>query len=130
MPVNRLSPLLLTANVLVHIPGVRTARKLLAASVKRNEEIALNRNRPIWAIVLVLIAGCAGTAQSDWQTRVGRYSLDDVTRELGRPESCIGLDDGGTACSWLTARDRDSMDKLILTFSANGILATSNHVRF
>ena len=79
---------------------------------------------------MLLIAGCAGTVETDWQTKVGRYSLNDVTRELGRPESCIGLDDGGTACSWLAARDRDNIDKLILTFSPNGTLATSNRVRF
>jgi hypothetical protein len=87
-------------------------------------------NRLTCIILMVLIAGCAGTVQTDWQTKVGRYSLNDVTRELGRPESCIGLDDGGTACSWLTARDRDNIDKLILTFSPNGTLVTSNHVRF
>ncbi len=83
-----------------------------------------------WAIVMLLIAGCAGAVQTDWQTRVGRYSLDDVKRELGHPESCIGLDDGGTACSWLTARDKERVEKLILTFSPNGKLATSNQVRF
>ena len=87
-------------------------------------------NRLNSAILMVLIAGCTGVAQTDWQTKVGRYSLDDVKRELGRPESCIGLDDGGTACSWLTARDRDSVEKLVLTFSPNGTLATSNQVRF
>ena len=87
-------------------------------------------NRLTWAIVMLLIAGCAGAVQTDWQTRVGRYSLEDVKRELGHPESCIGLDDGGTACSWLTARDKERVEKLILTFSPNGKLATSNQVRF
>ena len=81
-------------------------------------------------VLIMLIAACAGIAQPDWQTRIGRYALDDVKRELGQPESCIGLDDGGTACSWLTAKDRDSIDKLILTFSPNGKLATSNQIRF
>ena len=93
-------------------------------------QIALSMNRLAWALLMVLIAGCAGTAQTDWQTKVGRYSLDDVKRELGHPESCIGLDDGGTACSWLTTKDRDRIDKLILTFSPNGKLATSSQVRF
>ena len=92
--------------------------------------MVLGMNRLTWTLLAMLIAGCAGTAQTDWQTKVGRYSLDDVKRELGHPESCIGLDDGGTACSWLTARDRDNIDKLILTFSPNGRLATSNQVRF
>lgn len=92
--------------------------------------MVLSRNGLTWAIVMLLIAGCAGAVQTDWQTRVGRYSLDDVKRELGHPESCIGLDDGGTACSWLTARDKERVEKLILTFSQNGKLATSNQVRF
>ena len=87
-------------------------------------------DRLTWAIVMLLIAGCAGAVHTDWQTRVGRTSLDDVKRELGHPESCIGLDDGGTACSWLTARDNERVEKLILTFSPNGKLATSNQVRF
>ena len=87
-------------------------------------------NRLTWAIVMLLIAGCAGAVQTDWQTRVGSYSLEDVKREIGHPESCIGLDDGGTACSWLTARDKERVEKLILTFSPNGKLATSNQVRF
>jgi hypothetical protein len=78
----------------------------------------------------MLFAACAGTAQTDWQTRIGRDSLNDVTRELGRPESCIGLDDGGTACSWLTGKDSERIEKLILTFSPNGKLATSSHVHF
>ena len=92
--------------------------------------MVLRMDRLTSGIVMLLIAACAGAVQTDWQTRVGRASLDDVKRELGHPESCIGLDDGGTACSWLTARDRDSIDKLILTFSPNGKLATSNHVSF
>ena len=92
--------------------------------------MTLSMNRLIWTFLIVLIAGCAGAAQTDWQARIGRDSLNDVKRELGHPESCIGLDDGGTACSWLTAKDRDSIDKLILTFSPNGKLATSNQVRF
>ena len=82
------------------------------------------------ATYLMLLAACAGAAQTDCQTRIGRDSLNDVTRELGRPESCIGLDDGGTACSWLTAKDRDRVEKLILTFSPNGKLTTSNQVQF
>jgi len=82
------------------------------------------------ATCLILLAACAGTRQTDWQTRIGHDSLNDVTRELGRPESCIGLDDGGTACSWLTAKNTEGIEKLILTFSPNGKLATSNQVRF
>ena len=89
------------------------------------------RTRGLAAVAcLLLLTACTATAQTDWQKKIGRYSLDDVTRELGRPESCVGLDDGGTACSWLTAREKERVDKLILTFSPNGKLATSNQVHF
>lgn len=96
----------------------------------RHDQIAMSMNGLTCAVLMLLIGACARTAQTDWQAGIGRYSLEDVKRELGHPESCIGLDDGGTACSWLTAKDRDTVDKLVLTFSPNGTLATSNHVRF
>jgi hypothetical protein len=79
---------------------------------------------------LILLAACANTTERDWQTRIGLDSLDDVKRELGGPESCVRLDDGGTACSWLATKNRERIDKLILTFSPNGKLATSSHVQF
>jgi hypothetical protein len=82
------------------------------------------------ATFLALLAACASTAETDWQPRIGLFSVDDAKRELGHPESCIGLDDGGTACSWTTAKSRDGMDKLILTFGSNGKLATFNNVHF
>jgi hypothetical protein len=79
--------------------------------------------------VWCLLAACAGVPQTDWQTRIGHSSLDDVKRELGPPESCSGLDDGGTACSWTTSKSKDRIDKLVLTFGSNGQLATATHVR-
>ena len=82
------------------------------------------------ATYLALLTACASTAGSDWQPRIGLFSLDDAKRELGHPESCVGLDDGGTACSWTTVRSRDEMDKLVLTFGPNGKLATFNNVHF
>jgi hypothetical protein len=78
----------------------------------------------------MLIAGCVSIPERDWQTRIGHYSVDDVKLDLGHPESCIGLDDGGTACSWITAKGRDGIDKLVLTFGSNGKLTTSNRVHF
>ncbi len=81
-------------------------------------------------MLLMLLAACVSTMAQDWDTKIGHYSLDDAKRELGHPESCVGLDDGGTACSWLTAKDRGSRDKLVLTFSPRGKLATSNQVQF
>ena len=84
----------------------------------------------VYTTYLVLLTACAITADSDWQPRIGRFSLDDAKRELGRPESCVGLDDGGTACSWTIAKSRNAMDKLVLTFGPNGKLATFNNVHF
>ena len=82
------------------------------------------------ATFLMLVTGCASTAESNWQPKIGRYSVEDAKRELGHPESCIGLDDGGTACSWTTAKSKWAIDKLVLTFGPNGKLATFNNVRF
>jgi hypothetical protein len=82
------------------------------------------------ATVLTLLTACVSAAERDWQPRIGLYSVEDAKRELGHPESCIGLDDGGTACSWTTAKSRDGIDKLILTFGPNGKLATFNNVHF
>jgi len=78
----------------------------------------------------LLMAACAGATGADWQARIGHFSLDDATRLLGAPESCAGLDNGGTACSWTTARSGDSIDKLVLTFDPQGTLATADHVHF
>ena len=86
--------------------------------------------RLVLATFLVLSPACIGTGEHDWQPKIGLYSVDDAKRELGHPESCIGLDDGGTACSWTTAKSRDGIDKLILTFASNGKLATFNNVHF
>ena len=86
--------------------------------------------RLVLATFLVLLLACISTAEHDWQPKIGLYSVDDAKRELGHPESCIGLDDGGTTCSWTTAKSRDGMDKLILTFASNGKLATFNNVHF
>ena len=82
------------------------------------------------AAFLGLSTACVGTAERDWQPRIGLFSMEDAKRELGHPESCVGLDDGGTACSWPTAQTKDGMDKLILTFGSNGKLDTFNNVRF
>ncbi len=75
----------------------------------------------------ILWVACAAT--TDWQARIGSYSLDEATRELGPPESCVGLDDGGTACSWTTSKGARSVDKLILTFDPMKRLTTANNVR-
>jgi hypothetical protein len=49
---------------------------------------------------------------------------------LGAPESCIGLDDGGSVCSWKASSGKNEIDKLVLTFDKNGRLATANAVHF
>ncbi len=79
--------------------------------------------------IVCTLTACAGMAQTDWQARIGHSSLDDAKRELGPPESCSGLDDGGTACSWTTSKSKDRIEKLVLTFGRNGHLATATHVR-
>ena len=72
-------------------------------------------------------AGSIGT--SDWQGRIGQYSLDDAKRELGPPDSCVDLDAGGSACSWTRAKGREWIERLILTFDLKKQLASANNVR-
>lgn len=82
------------------------------------------------AACLMLVAACAESAgKTNWQARIGHDSLDDIKRELGPPESCVGLDDGGTACSWTRSVGKDVIDKLILTFDQRQRLATADEVR-
>ena len=82
------------------------------------------------AVYCIFLAACAGVDGTDWQSKVGHYSLDDARRELGNPESCVGLDNGGTACSWTKSRTKESIDKIVLTFAPNGQLTTVNKVHF
>jgi hypothetical protein len=81
---------------------------------------------------LMLLAGCAGDSapRIDWQARIDHYTLDDAKRDLGVPESCVGLDDEGTACSWTTSKGRETIDKLVLTFNPASQLTTANNVHF
>ena len=93
---------------------------------------------PIRSVVaiacLILLAACAATGASNgdqyWQGQIGRISLDDVIRKLGPPESCVGLDNGGKACSWTTFRSKERVDKHVLTFDPKGQLATADMVHF
>jgi hypothetical protein len=89
---------------------------------------------PILLAYLLIVAACTESAGSigkaDWQGRIGQYSLDDAQREMGPPESCVDLDDGGSACSWTTSKGTERIDRLILTFDLKKQLATANNVRF
>ncbi len=79
---------------------------------------------------LFMLTACGGMAQTNnWDARIGESSLEDATRELGPPESCSGLDDGGTVCAWTTLKTKDRIEKLVLTFSPQGRLATATQVR-
>ncbi len=78
----------------------------------------------------LLLAACAGLTGAHWNERIGHFSLDEARRELGPPESCSELNDGGTVCSWTTSSGKDWMDKLVLTFDGKGRLATVNRVHF
>ncbi len=93
-----------------------------------------NLRLPTMITCLMLLAACAEGAGSigktDWQTRIGQYSFDDARREMGPPESCVDLDDGGVACSWTTSKGTGLIDRLILTFDMKKQLTTANNVRF
>jgi hypothetical protein len=82
------------------------------------------------AVILYLLA-CSGTGgRTDWHARIGQSSLEEITRDLGQPESCVGLDDGGSACSWTRSVENEGPGKLILTFDHRQRLTTVNDVRF
>jgi hypothetical protein len=82
-------------------------------------------------MVLLCVAACGGgSSRTDWQARIGHASLDEVSRDLGPPESCVALDDGGSACSWRRSASKDVISKLIFTFDERNRLATVNEVRF
>lgn len=83
------------------------------------------------AAVVLCFSGCSGGGtRTDWHARIGQVSLEEITRDLGQPESCVGLDDGGSACSWRRAPDNAGPATLILTFDRSQRLATVNEVRF
>ena len=88
---------------------------------------------PTWFSCLVILTACTESAgvvlTPDWQSRIGHYSLDDATRELGPPESCVELDGGGSACSWTTSKGKEWIDRLVLTFDLRKRLASANNVR-
>ena len=88
---------------------------------------------PIAVAYVMMLAACTNAGslgKPDWQSRIGQYTLDDAKRELGPPESCVDLDDGGSACSWTTSKGPDLIDRLILTFDLKKQLATANDIRF
>ncbi|HEU4686293.1 MAG TPA: hypothetical protein VFS39_17435 [Nitrospira sp.] len=86
---------------------------------------------PLFILAGAIFFGCAaGPDTLNWQSRIGRFSLDDAKRELGPPESCVGLENEGTACSWTRFKSKDQIEKLVLTFHSNGVLATASDVHF
>jgi hypothetical protein len=76
------------------------------------------------------MATCAQMPVTDWQARIGHFSLDEAKQTLGSPESCVNLDHGGRACSWRASNRGTSYDRLVLTFDAGGQLATADTVHF
>jgi|KBSMisStaDraftv2_1062788.scaffolds.fasta_scaffold29236_3 hypothetical protein len=89
---------------------------------------------PTMVTYFMIVAACTESAgrigKSDWQGRIGQYSLDDARHELGPPDSCVDLDEGGSACSWTISQGTEWIDRLILTFDLKKQLATANSVRF
>ena len=79
------------------------------------------------ALALAGLAGCAGT---NWEARVGTYSIDDAKREYGPPDGCNRLNNQQTVCAWTTSIGRTWIDKLILTFDKDGRLISGGERRF
>src|SRR6266498_2529957 len=57
-----------------------------------------------WCVLALLLAGCASTAKTDWNSRVGSYTYDQAVAELGPPDKSAKLSDGTTVAEWMTRR--------------------------
>ena len=78
------------------------------------------------ALALAGLSGCDGT---NWEARVGNYSIDDAKQEYGPPNGCARLDNQQTVCAWTLKFGRPYFDKLILTFDKNGRLVSGGEKR-
>jgi hypothetical protein len=56
----------------------------------------------VWALTLVLLAGCVSTNNQIWNSRVGSYGVKEALRELGEPQKTTRMDDGTQVGEWLT----------------------------
>jgi hypothetical protein len=57
-------------------------------------------NIHFWCLLALLLAGCASTAKTDWNSRVGSYTHDQAVAELGPPDKSAKLSDGSTVAEW------------------------------
>jgi hypothetical protein len=53
--------------------------------------------------LLVFWSGCAST-KAQWDSRIGRVSLDELVLELGPPDRSATLTDGSVVAEWLQYR--------------------------
>jgi hypothetical protein len=110
-------------------------------------KIIFRLNFFLLAAAAILFAGCA-THRTDWNARVGSYTLDQAIVELGPPDKQAKLTDGKTVAEWISRSSNGSSvsigtgfygypgsvgilqstgptyyeSKLRLTFSTNNIL--------
>jgi hypothetical protein len=57
-------------------------------------------------LLLLLLIGCTTTSRVNWDSRIGNYTLDQASAELGYPEKTEVLPDGTRMADWLTQRGR------------------------
>src|SRR5215203_5678806 len=50
----------------------------------------------------LICAGCKSTPKTDWNNRVGTYTLDQAVSELGPPDKSAKLSDGKTVAEWIS----------------------------
>ncbi|MDB6121197.1 MAG: hypothetical protein JWQ71_190 [Pedosphaera sp.] len=53
---------------------------------------------------LVLLAGCSTTPLVNWDSRIGNYTYQEATADLGPPERSTTLKDGSIVAEWVTRR--------------------------
>jgi hypothetical protein len=47
-----------------------------------------------------LLAACASTPKTDWNSRVGNFSYDQAVTEMGPPDKSTKLSDDSTVAEW------------------------------
>ena len=58
---------------------------------------------------LAILAGCETTRSEDWNSRVGKCTLDQAVAELGKPSKETKLSDGKVSAQWITLHGNNDL---------------------
>jgi len=63
--------------------------------------LKLKTNAQLFFLLLLVTIFVIGCATTNWTSRIGEYSYDQVVEELGEPTSSEKLENGDLLCKWL-----------------------------